>query len=160
MDKMNKKKDNIRKDMMLYNKIALEIKVYLGQFLNTQKSGQSVNPLFEELTDRTVAKRLYEIYEKHSKELTSYSNERNREKRFLKNTSTMGKDTIEDLIDEVKKEGEVSKDNRLLTREELQKNTIELKEKKMEGSMNTAKLRAKREAEKSSRSDFHKKSTR
>ena len=34
----------------------------------------------------------------------------------MKNTSTIGKDTIEDLIDEVKKEGEMSKDNRLLTR--------------------------------------------
>ncbi len=50
-----------------------------------------------------MAKRLYEIYEKHSKELTPYSNERIREKRLLKNTSTTGKDTIEDLIDEVKK---------------------------------------------------------
>jgi hypothetical protein len=47
-----------------------------------------------------------------------------------------------------------------LTREELQKNTIELKEKKMEGSMNTAKLRAKREADKSSRNEFYKKASR
>ena len=39
-----------------------------------------------------------------------------REKRSMKNSSTIGKDTIDDLIDEVKKEGEVSKDNRLLTR--------------------------------------------
>jgi hypothetical protein len=39
MDKMNKKKDKIRKDMLLYNKIALETKVYLGQFLNSQNSG-------------------------------------------------------------------------------------------------------------------------
>jgi hypothetical protein len=35
---MNKKKDKIRKDMLLYNKIALEIKVYLGQYLNSQNT--------------------------------------------------------------------------------------------------------------------------
>ena len=44
---MNKKKDKIRKDMHVYNKIALEIKVYLGQYLNSQNSSQGVNPLFE-----------------------------------------------------------------------------------------------------------------
>jgi hypothetical protein len=59
IDTMNKKKDKIRKDILLYNKIALEIKVYLGQYLNSQNSSQSVSPLFEELTDKTVARRLY-----------------------------------------------------------------------------------------------------
>jgi hypothetical protein len=36
MDKMNKKKDKIRKDMLLYNKIALEIKILIIQKLNEQ----------------------------------------------------------------------------------------------------------------------------
>jgi hypothetical protein len=36
MDKMNKKKDKIRKDMLLYNKIALEIKILIIQELNEQ----------------------------------------------------------------------------------------------------------------------------
>jgi hypothetical protein len=36
MGKMNKKKDKIRKDMLLYNKIALEIKILIIQELNEQ----------------------------------------------------------------------------------------------------------------------------
>lgn len=70
LGKIAKRKEKVKRDMVLFGKVALELKVYLGQYLNSSPSNNSEvsnKPSFDDLTDRTIPAMLYEIYEKHSK---------------------------------------------------------------------------------------------